>query len=135
MIAHEFTIDLPLSVPVSKGKKFILNLNNYRNTHYRDLAKAKSVYTEEVVERLKQIDTNGPYFRVEIEYFYYHPNKRRVDVMNPVSIVDKFFQDALVKAGIILDDSCEIVQSVSATCSGVDRENPRCQAIVYGVAE
>ena len=46
-------IDLPLEVYYSKKKKFILNLNNYRNAHYRVLSTSKRLYSEQLVERIK----------------------------------------------------------------------------------
>ena len=46
-------VTLPLEVYYSEKKKFILNLNNYRNAHYRVLSIAKKVYTENLVERIK----------------------------------------------------------------------------------
>jgi hypothetical protein len=41
-------IKLPLDVYYSKKKKFILNLNNYRNAHYRVLSTAKKIYSEDL---------------------------------------------------------------------------------------
>mgnify|MGYP003643022301 CR=1 FL=1 len=93
---HEIKISLPLEVYYSKNKKFILNLNNYRNAYYT----------------------------------YYSKTKRRIDISNPCSIIDKFACDALVKAGIIKDDSFEQVQAVVYKFGGFDKENPRCELIV-----
>jgi len=46
-------IKLPLDVYYSKKKKFILNLNNYRNAHYRVLSTAKKIYSEDLVEKIQ----------------------------------------------------------------------------------
>ena len=45
---------LPLTVPVSKNSKFILNLNNYRNAHFLVLSKAKANYSHAVAMMLPE---------------------------------------------------------------------------------
>ena len=115
---------LPLEVYYSKNKKFILNLNNYRNAHYRILSASKKIYTEDLLERIKDL----PKFSdvVSLEYVYYAKSKRRLDVSNPCSIIDKFTCDALVKAEIIEDDSSKQIKKVVYRFGGVDKDNPRC---------
>ena len=89
----QINICLPLQIYYSKNKKFILNLNNYRNA-------------------------------------YYAKTKRRIDISNPCSIIDKFACDALVKAGVLKDDSFEQVNQVIYKFGGFDKENPRCELVV-----
>ena len=119
---------LPLEVYYSKNKKFILNLNNYRNAHYRILSASKKIYTEDLLERIKDL----PKFSdvVSLEYVYYAKSKRRLDVSNPCSIIDKFTCDALVKAEIIEDDSSKQIKKVSYIFGGVDKNNPRCELTI-----
>ena len=117
-------VTLPLEVYYSEKKKFILNLNNYRNAHYRVLSIAKKVYTENLVERIKDYSRfNDP---VSLEYIYYAKSNRRLDVSNPCSIIDKFTCDALVKAEIIEDDSFKQIKKVVYKFGGVEKDNPRC---------
>ena len=123
-------IDLPLVVHTSKKTKFILNLNNYRNTHYRTLSKAKHTYCDLICDMLKGrkgIKKQG----LELEYTYHHGNARRVDVSNPLSIIDKFASDALVHAGILPDDNTNIIKRVIYQNGGIDRENPRAELRIY----
>lgn len=117
-------LTLPLEVYYSKNKKFILNLNNYRNAHYRILSISKKIYTEDLLEKIKDL----PKFSdvVSLEYVYYAKSKRRLDVSNPCSIIDKFTCDALVKAEIIKDDSSKQIKKVVYRFGGVDKDNPRC---------
>ena len=116
-------VTLPLEVYYSEKKKFILNLNNYRNAHYRVLSIAKKVYTENLVERIKDYSRfDDP---VSLEYIYYAKSNRRLDVSNPCSIIDKFTCDALVKAEIIEDDSFKQIKKVSYVFGGVDKHNLR----------
>ncbi len=121
-------IDLPLEVYYSKNKKFILNLNNYRNAHYRILASAKKIYAENLVARISYPKYETP---VSLTYTYYAKSKRRLDVSNPCSIIDKFTCDALVKAGVLEDDSSKQIKKVVYKYGGVDKDNPRCVLEIF----
>jgi Holliday junction resolvase RusA-like endonuclease len=121
-------IDLPLEIHYSKKKKFILNLNNYRNAHYRVLSTAKKLYSDELVPRLEEFDSFSE--PVSLTYTYYARSKRRLDVSNPCSIIDKFACDALVKAEILEDDSFNQIKQVVYKFGGVDKDNPRCELVI-----
>ena len=121
-------ITLPLNVYYSKNKKFILNLNNYRNAHYRILSSSKKIYTENLLLELKDLTKfTKP---VTLTYIYYAKTKRRIDISNPCSVIDKFTCDALVKAGIIEDDSFKQVKEVVYKFGGFDKEKPRCELFI-----
>ena len=121
-------IDLPLEVYYSKKKKFILNLNNYRNAHYRVLSISKSLYSDNLVPRLKGFDSfTEP---VSLTYTYYARSNRRLDISNPCSIIDKFACDALVKAEILEDDSFRQIKEVVYKFGGVEKDNPRCKLVI-----
>ena len=121
-------IDLPLEVYYSKKKKFILNLNNYLNAHYRVLSISKRLYSENLVPRLKGFDRfTEP---VSLTYTYYARSKRRLDISNPCSIIDKFACDALVKAEILEDDSFKQIKEVVYKFGGVEKDNPRCELVI-----
>ena len=121
-------IDLPLEVHYSKKKKFILNLNNYRNAHYRVLSISKRLYSENLVPRLKGFDRfTEP---VSLTYTYYARSNRRLDISNPCSIIDKFTCDALVKAEILEDDSFKQIKEVVYKFGGVEKDNPRCELVI-----
>lgn len=116
---------LPLSVPVSKKKSFILNLNNYRNAHFQVLNKAKKVYVGEVQNAIMVWSKFSK--SVELIYILYQPTNRRVDISNPLSVIDKFTCDALVELGILQDDASGNVPKVIYQWGGVDPANPRCE--------
>jgi|TARA_R100001509_G_C4879465_1_gene219589 Holliday junction resolvase RusA-like endonuclease len=120
-------IDLPLEVYYTKNKKFILNLNNYRNAHYRTLASAKKIYADNLVDRISHPKYEEP---VVLTYTYYAKSKRRLDVSNPCSIIDKFTCDALVKAGVLEDDSSKQIKKVVYKYGGIEKENPRCELVI-----
>ena len=125
-------IDLPLEVYYTKNKKFILNLNNYRNAHYRTLASAKKIYAEDLVDRINYPKYETP---VRLTYTYYAKSKRRLDVSNPCSIIDKFTCDALVKAEVLEDDSFEQIKEVIYKFGGIDKDNPRCVLEIAAVQQ
>ena len=123
-------ISLPLQVYISPKKKFILNLNNYRNAHFRVLAKAKKIYTENLLYKLK----NAPKFTtVSLRYRYYHGSRGKIDISNPCTIIDKFACDALVKSGVLPEDNYNNVVRVVYEWGGVDKENPRCELSIIAI--
>lgn len=124
-------IDLPLFVMLPRktiaDKKWILNLNNYRNTHHRTLNDAKIEYTDIVAKIAPLERTTG---RVRLCYTYYHGSRRRVDISNPCSVIDKFACDALTKLGYWSDDNSDVVVEVVYKWGGVDKDNPRCELTI-----
>jgi Holliday junction resolvase RusA-like endonuclease len=74
---------------------------------------------------LKELDSFSE--PVSLIYTYYAKSNRRLDISNPCSVIDKFACDALVKAGIIKDDSFKQVVDVTYVFGGVDKENFRCE--------
>ena len=68
--------------------------------------------------------------KVKIDYEYYAPDKRKRDLMNVISVIDKFFQDAMVESGCIEADDISIVVEVNSRYIGIDRENPRLEVTI-----
>jgi len=112
----------PLSVPTSKSKKFILNLNQYRNTHFIVLNKAKHEYKEEIASQLEGLSFKPP---IIVTYTLYPKTKRRTDLGNVLSIHQKFFEDALVESGCITDDDYHTIVQTLFKFGSVDPSNPR----------
>lgn len=99
---------------VGKDKFFPLNLNTYRNAHYRILDQSKKTYYEVMYRQLVQIDAHVLKLqRIKISYQIFAHNKRSFDTMNFACIIDKYFQDTLVKMGIIPNDGYKIVLEIS----------------------
>jgi len=92
-------------------KKFYLNLNQYRNAHYHTLNRAKVLFSTQVQPDIDKL----PVFSepVELEYTLNPGSKRRMDIANVLSIVDKFFCDALVSSGKIPDDSHQYIKKIT----------------------
>jgi hypothetical protein len=92
------------------------------------LSIAKKLYTDNLIPRLEDFDSFSE--PVTLTYTYYAKSKRRIDVSNPCSIIDKFACDALVKAEILEDDSFKQIKEVVYRFGGVDKENPRCELVI-----
>ena len=109
----EFTI--PLVIPSQKNSKRIaINKRNNRpfvmsDQRIKDWRNQASVF-------LPNEDVKG---RVEIEFNFTHKDKRRHDLDNEVSSL----LDLFVLNGLLEDDSCFIVNKITANFVGVDKEN------------
>lgn len=110
--------NIPLRYPKSARKYFYFNLNNYRNAHYQILNNAKRWLTTWVL--LLKIKQRCPEPPLELKYTIYL--KRKADLANVGSVVDKFMQDALIKKKIIKDDNIDIIKKVSFEFGGYDKE-------------
>lgn len=122
------TIVSPLRVAQSQTKDFILNMNVYRNAHYRTLHSTKKEY-ESVMEN--QIQFKVPAMtKISVTYVVFPQTRRKCDLMNVVSIHSKYFLDTLVKLGKLPDDSYDYVIKESTAFGGVDKDNPRVEIII-----
>ncbi len=120
-----WTVPLPLFVQVSKNKRFMLNLNVYRNTHHQTLSKAKVNYAAIVKPLLARIPRNlGP---VHLTYTLFPRTKAELDTANVLCIVDKFFCDCLVAEKVLSDDNHKIVLTIKFEYGHVDPIDPRAE--------
>lgn len=125
-----WTIDLPITVPVSAKKKLSLNLNAYRNWHYHE-----QHLTKELFEQIARVSLKGipKLEKVHLHYVLWGPTAARRDLMNVIAVVDKYFSDALPKANVLDDDHAEIIVSTSAAYGGIDRSHPRVTVTIVPV--
>lgn len=101
---------------ISKNKKGSINLNIYRNLHHHSLSYQKIAFHNAVKPLLK----NLPKLKcISIHYSICPKSKRRLDIMNIGSIVDKYFSDTLVECGIIPDDDYHHILHVSFGFGGL----------------
>lgn len=130
---HTHTIKVPTKILLrtsprtGEEKHFILNLNNYRNTHFRDLSLAKREYAKIIYPLINSISKLST---IELTYMLYRHNKRKVDVNNVLSVVDKFFQDCIVTAGIIEDDNYNFINKTTFSFGGIDHDAPEDYVII-----
>lgn len=135
MVAHLLKVHKPLisvNVPIhitlwtKKGtsKKYPLNFNRFRQLHIYEYGHLKEEWNRIVlplVQHLPKLD------KVEITYTLFTGSNQKSDLMNWISVVDKFFQDTLVKAGKLPDDNYDFVPLIHAIWGEVDKSNPRVQ--------
>lgn len=107
---------LPTYVHVSKKTKKALNLNEYRNLHHHHLNNQKKTFHDEVKKLLDHIPRAT---KISIHYEIFAPRNGRLDTMNVVSVLDKYFSDTLVEAEKIPDDDYEHIVGVSSSFGGV----------------
>ena len=130
----QWSFDLPLYVELGKKKirRHWLNLNKYRNSHFQLLNKIKDAYEEIVIAIIrKEIkwmkasikDAGG---KVKITYVL-HSARHRIDIANPLCIIDKFVCDALVKSGVLPDDDSTIIREVVFRAGSIGSKDPRCE--------
>lgn len=122
----------PLKILKSKLKHFILNLNQYRNTHYRVLNTCKINYKKYMERQIKK----APKFKkVLCLYKVFFGSKRCWDVGNVCSVHEKFFEDALVELGKLPDDNNEYIPLVIYLGCGIDKDNPRVEIEVMDLTK
>lgn len=128
-----YTLSLPTSIHLGgkKNNKFALNLNEYRNTHFHSLNKAKVLFKKIVEDSIKQLPTMT---KVELIFTLFMGSHRSADLSNICSIVDKFFCDALVELGKLPTDSFEAISSVDYRFGGVEKGNPRVDVTLVPLA-
>lgn len=125
-------IKLTCPVKIEMGSKklrtYYLNLNNYRNWHYQVSNKLKVMFKGLMHSQLKDIK---PVKEVHsITYTIFFGSKRRADLMNIGTVVDKFLCDALQEYNIIPDDDKEFLHTFIFEYGGIDKGNPRVEVTI-----
>ena len=126
------SFEMPARMRKSKNKWFYFNLNQYRNTHYRTLNNIKAklhdyVHKLGLKNQLKRTIQNPIY----IEYTYHPMSNRSYDIMNVVSVADKFLCDALIDSGIITDDNYKRVLMPRFAHGAPDKLNPHFKIRIF----
>lgn len=114
-----FTIVLPLFIEIPRKTKpprrVSLNMNTYRNLHHVVSNQAKVIFKEIVREKIGDCPK---FHQPVVSYHLVKKGKRRTDLMNWVTVIDKFLMDALVEFGIIKDDNTDYISNYSADFLG-----------------
>jgi hypothetical protein len=127
-LEKDIKVLLPIRITIGKRRlrRFYLNLNQYRNWNTFVSNDIKKAFQENVSKRL-DFKFNS---EVEVDYTYYAPDSRVRDLMNVISVVDKFFQDTMTSSGCIVSDDTKTVKKITCKYGGIDRENPRIEAVI-----
>lgn len=113
-------IYLPVRMKQVKDKIISLNMNDYRNRNFILSNKYKILYKDIMKEQLEALKFNR---KIKIQYTLYW--KKQPDWMNIISVISKFFLDALVDYWCIKDDNVTIVTWESWIDWWQDKDNPR----------
>jgi hypothetical protein len=105
-----------------EDKKCALNLNAFRNWKHFTANDVKVQYSQAMEDQLAGIKFTCP---IELKFTYYKAQNRTSDRSNVISIVEKFFCDAMVQHGCIPDDNDNYIRASHAYSGGIDKENPR----------
>lgn len=123
---QKMTFSVPLYVLIPRKtmepKKYIINLNYYRNWQGHQNNAIKIAYKEQLKDILEGV--KFPH-RITIEFKLWKGSSRRGDRANVLSVHEKFFCDALTEYGCIPDDNDDYIESQTYRTGGIDRENPR----------
>jgi len=119
-----FEFVAPLKVPKTKAKYFILNLNSYRNVHYQTLNKTKIEFCKIMDEKYPEEYEPAP-GEIKTTYTVYSGSKRKFDLPNVCSIVQKYFEDWMTHKGIISTDDITVITECEYKYGGTDKNNPR----------
>lgn len=123
-------LESPLYINITRSKKFILNLNNYRNMYFRTLNNSKIAYKATMKDQiLDQIPV--PLEKIAIQYKVFKGDRRRFDVGNVASIHQKYFEDAIVELGRLPDDRHENLPLTFFTFGGISTDKPRVEITIY----
>ena len=132
---------LELSLPVfimlprktMKDKRFSLNQNIFRNKTFIEMNNAKKIYKDIVSEAVRETGIDDLRIRdtkVRVTYTLFPQSRRRTDLSNVLSAVQKFTDDSLVELGILEDDDYKIISEVVYKFGKVDKEHPRAELVV-----
>ena len=122
---------MPLAIYLPRktmpDKKYIINFNNYHIWHNQVRNQIKQKYAEIVQSKLPNIRFNI----FTTNYKLFKGSKRKCDKNNVYFLHDKFFCDAMVKAGLVEDDDDEHYISTNFAQVQYDKENPRVEITVF----
>ena len=124
-------IKIPLDVYLPRktmpDRKYIINLNNYRNWNFIVNNQIKQVYKENLRDKLEWIMLECP---IWLTFTYFKWSNRRSDRANVLSIHEKFFCDALTEYWCIPDDADQYVKYTKYQWWEVDKSNPRVEVLI-----
>lgn len=115
------TIPIVFNRCKTKKKNFYLNLNSYtqvaKNVYGRNAT--KKMYAELIQSNISHLKPITGQFKVT--YIIYRDYKRKpvlFDLDNVGAIVSKYFMDAIVNAGIVVDDNYNYMKEVTIKYGG-----------------
>ena len=120
------TLQVPTFVVLPRktkdDKKVHLNLNTYRNMNYIMNNICKVAFYEAFKPEMDKHKQRFTGDKLKFTYTITAANKRKFDISNILSIVDKFACDCLVKEGFFEDDNWQYLIDVNYRFGGITGE-------------
>lgn len=117
----KFQLKLPTSVQIG-NKNYDINKNREKTWHWRQYSAIKKEYTRLLLEIIPK-DWKVEKYPIKCTYTYFHGSKHKGDLDNCITLVRKFAQDALKKAGVIKEDNWEFIPLIIDIWGGYDKES------------
>jgi Holliday junction resolvase RusA-like endonuclease len=125
----ELKLTCPYSLKIGK-KRIPINLNWYRNAHFRQLDSAKKQYLKIMQPQLKDVGIRTP---VKITVCVFKPTKRILDKHNVDSVTKKFLYDALTNLGVWADDNDDFVKEEITLPTIYDKNKERVEVLIESI--
>ena len=127
-------LELPIYWNTTKSKQELVSMNKYRNYFHSVKHKMKKEFDS--IARLELLKYKGLRIKGEykIRYTLFYKNAG-CDLMNVISLIDKFFQDTLQKVKITENDNVSFCKYVEAIVGEKDKENPRVEIEIEEIRE
>ena len=129
---NEIIINMPLFLTLAKsqkGKRYHLNLNNYRNWHYQVSNNLKVMYSHIASKKLLGLK----FERIELVFTLYPKDARARDRANVLCIHEKFFCDSMVTSGCLADDNDKYITASHYFTGSIDKINPRVEIKIKAI--
>ena len=128
----KYSLTLPIYQKNELGKDFLLSMNWYNIKSNFVIDRYKKMYHKLVAEQLGFASEDEKLKQYKTHYKLYI-DKTNCDMMNVVSVIDKFFQDGLVQFGLIEDDNVKIYKKFSAECDILESKKIKGKKVVLGI--
>ena len=127
MIKLELPIYHTFQRKTKKDIKILVGMNWYRNAHFRNSNQVKQHYHSLIYSKVTQSQKLKDKYMVS---YMLYPSNSNCDLMNVVSVIDKFLNDALQDSGVVVNDNIKFYKHMIATVKEVDKLNPRIEIII-----
>ena len=114
MIILELPIYYTFTKKTKKDNKVLVGMNWYRNAHFRNSNQVKQHYHSLIYSKVTQSQKLKDKYMVS---YMLYPSNSKCDLMNVVSVIDKFLNDALQDCGVVLNDNIKFYKHSFRTVS------------------
>ena len=132
MIKLELPIYHTFQRKTKKDTKILVGMNWYRNAHFRNSNQVKQYYHKLIHSKVTQSQKLKNKYMVS---YMLYPSNSSCDLMNVVSVIDKFLNDALQDCGVVINDNIKFYKSMTAGVKEIDKYNPRIEIKIIEIGD